>query len=37
MYFTSNDGSQNSFVCQPTLNTLELRKSKGTDCVLSWE
>ena len=29
MYFTSNDGSQNTFVYQPTLDTLELKKSKG--------
>ena len=28
IYFTSNDGSQNTFVYQPTLNTLELKKSK---------
>ena len=26
MYFTSNDGSQNKFVYQPTLDTLELKK-----------
>ena len=26
MYFTSNDGSQNTFVYQPTLDTLELKK-----------
>ena len=36
MYFTSNDGSQNTFVYQSTLNTLELKKDKGTDYVLSW-
>ena len=35
MYFTSNDGSQNTFVYQPTLNTLEVKKS--TDYVLSWK
>ena len=28
MYFVSNDGSQNTFVYQPTLNTLELKKTK---------
>ena len=28
MYFTSNDGSQNTVVCQPTLGTLELKKIK---------
>ena len=31
MYFTSNDGSQNTFVYQPTLDTLEFKKDKGTD------
>ena len=36
IYFTSNDGSQNTFVYQQTLDTLELRKDKFTDCVLSW-
>ena len=29
MYFTSNDGSQNTFVYQPTLATLELKKAKA--------
>ena len=33
MYFTSNDGSQTTFVYQPTLNILEVKKS--TDYVLS--
>ena len=37
MYFTSNDGSQNTFVYQPTLDTLELKKDKSIDCVLSWK
>ena len=37
IYFTSNDGSQNTFVYQPTLDTLELKKDKGTDYVLSWK
>ena len=37
MYFTSNDGSQNTFVYQPTLDTLELKKDKGTDYILSWK
>ena len=32
MYFTSNDGSQITFVNQPTLDTLELNKDKDTDC-----
>ena len=34
IYFTSNHGSQNTFVYQPTLDTLELKKDKGTDYVL---
>ena len=29
IYFTSNDGSQNTFVYQPTLDTLELNKTKA--------
>ena len=37
MFFTSNDGSQNTFVYQPTYETLELRKGKGTDYVLRWK
>ena len=36
IYFASNDGSQNTFVYQPILYTLEL-KSKGTDYVLHWK
>ena len=28
IYFTSNDGSQKTFVYQPTLDTLELKKTK---------
>ena len=36
MYFTSNYGSQNTFVYQPTLDTLKLKKDKGTDYILSW-
>ena len=35
IYFISNDGSQNIFVYQPRLNTLELRKEKSTDYFLS--
>ena len=35
MYFTSNDGSQNTFVYQPKLNILEWKKDKGTVYVLS--
>ena len=40
MYFTSNGGSQNTFVYQPTLDTLESKKKKkgkGNDYVLSWK
>ena len=37
IYLSSNDRSQNTFVFQPTLDTLELKKDKGTDHVLSWE
>ena len=35
IYFTSNDGSQNTFVYQPTLDTLELEKDKDTDYVIN--
>ena len=35
MYFTSNEGSQNMFVYQTTLDTLKLKKEKGNDYVLS--
>ena len=34
---TSNDGSQNTFIYQPTLDSLELKKDKGADYVLSWK
>ena len=37
IYFTSNDGSQNTFDHQPTLHNLELNKVKGTDYVLNWK
>ena len=37
IYFTSNDWSQNTFVYQPTVDTLELKKDKSTDCVLGWK
>ena len=33
LYFTSNDGLENMFVYQPTFDTLELKKGKGTDYV----
>ena len=35
MYFRSNDGSQNTFFYQPTLDKLELKKDKDTCYVLS--
>ena len=37
MYFTSDDGSQNMFVYQPTLDTLDLKKGKGIDYVIDWK
>ena len=37
MYFTSEDGSQNMYVYQLALDTLELKKDKGTDYGLSWK
>ena len=39
IYFASNDGSQNTFVYQPTLDTLEFffKKDKGTHYVPSWK
>ena len=37
IYFISNDGSQNTFVYQPTLDTLKLKKDKSTDFILSWK
>ena len=33
--FHKNDGSENTFVCQPTLGALEFKKDKGTDYILS--
>ena len=33
--FTSNDESQNTFVYQPALYTLESKKEKGTDYILN--
>ena len=35
IYFTSNDGSQNIFVYQPTFDALELKTNRSTDYVLS--
>ena len=37
IYFTSNDGSQNMFVYQPTLDILQLKKEKDTGYVLKWK
>ena len=37
IYFTSNDGSQNTFVYQPTIDILELKKDKSTDYIVSWK
>ena len=37
IYFASDDGYQNTFVYQPTLDALELKKSKCTDYVFSWK
>ena len=37
IYFTSNDGSQHTFVYQPILDALELKQGKGPDHVLSWK
>ena len=36
-FFFGDGGSQNMFVYQPTLDTLELQKEKGNDYVLSWK
>ena len=33
--FHKNDGTQNTFVCQPTLGALEFKKDKRTDYTLS--
>ena len=32
--FTSNDGSQNRFVYQPTFNVLKLKIDKGSEYIL---
>ena len=37
MYFTSNDGFQNTFFYQPAHDTLELTKGAGNDIVNSWK
>ena len=36
IYFTSNDGSQNTIAYQPALDTLELKKDKDADYVYSY-
>ena len=35
IYCTSNDAFQNTFIYQPTLDTLELKKENDIDYVLS--
>ena len=37
VYFTSNDGSQNMFIHQPTFNVLELKNDKSTEYIISWK
>ena len=37
IYFATNDGSKNTFVYQLSLETLELKKGKGTNFILSWK
>ena len=37
IYFTSNDGYQNMFACQPTFNVLELKNDKPTEYIISWK
>ena len=37
IYFTSNDGSQSTFIYQPSRDALELKKDKSTDYFLSWK
>ena len=37
MYFASNNGPHNTFVYQPTLDTLELKKHNSIDYVFSWK
>ena len=35
--FVSNDRSQNTFVYQPAIDTIESKENKGTDYVRSWK
>ena len=37
IYFTKNDGTQNTFVYQPTLDALELKKDKGIENTVRWK
>ena len=37
MYFKRNDAFQNAFVYQPTFSTLQFKKDKGIDYVISWK
>ena len=37
IYFTSNDGSQNTFVYQSTRDALELKKNKDVNYLFSWK
>ena len=37
IYFTSNDGSQNMFVYQPTVDTLESKIDSGTYSIFGWK
>ena len=37
MNFTNNDRSQSTFVYQPTLDILDIKKYKGTDYIPSWK
>ena len=37
VYFTSIDGSQNTYVYQQTLDTLEFKKDKGTVYIFRWK
>ena len=37
IYFTNEDGSENTFVYQLTLDTLELKTVKGTYYMPSWK
>ena len=36
-FFFGDDGSQNMFVYQPTLNTIGLKEDKGTDYFVGWK